>query len=61
MNNYKYKWKRDDDERPKAQCYDCGLKYEDIQDMVLPDDVWEEINPTNHKGGRDTLPDLYGE
>jgi len=50
MNNYKYPWKHPDNERPKAQCYDCGMKYENMQDMVVPDDVWEEINPTYHKG-----------
>ena len=50
MNNYKYPWKHPDNERPYAKCYDCGMDYEDMQDMVVSDDVWEEINPTYHKG-----------
>jgi predicted nucleic acid-binding protein len=48
-----------DDERPTsppfgaAGCYDCGRHYGDehgFPDLVIPDDAWEEINPTYHRG-----------
>ena len=48
---YKYKWKYKDNERPKNVCYDCGLKYgEDFPDFIIPDELWELINPTYHEG-----------
>jgi hypothetical protein len=50
MNNYKYQWKYKDNERPKGCCYDCGLKYGEFPDMIIPDDLWKLINPTHHEG-----------
>lgn len=50
MSEYKYQWKHPDNEEPKAVCYDCGLPYEEFQDMVVPNDIWELISPTNFKG-----------
>ena len=38
-----------DDERPKNKCYDCKIPYHSFADMVVPDDIWELINPTYHK------------
>ena len=49
MNTYKYQWKYHDHERPQGQCYDCGIKYSDFPDMVIPDELWEKINPTYHE------------
>ncbi len=43
-------WKRADEERPACECYDCGMPYHDFPDMVIPDDLWEKINPTHHEG-----------
>jgi len=45
-DNYKYPWKHPKDEIPQAQCYDCGMKYENFQDMIVPHDIWEKISPT---------------
>jgi len=41
-----------DEERPKSQCYDCGLPYDDPSwiEAIVPDSVWEVINPTYHAG-----------
>lgn len=55
MKNYKYPWKYSEDEKlceSCANCYDCGLEYEneEFPDMVLPNDLWEEINPSQYKG-----------
>lgn len=50
LNQYKYKWRYKDDERPQGRCYDCGLEYSNFPDMVIPDDLWEKINPTEHEG-----------
>lgn len=46
------KWTYEDSERPSGECYDCGLGYGvgGFGDLQLPDDVWEEINPTQHEG-----------
>lgn len=49
INNYKYKWKYEDNEKPKGCCYDCRLPYNQFQDMIIPDNLWEEINPTFHQ------------
>ena len=38
-----------DDNRPKGVCYDCKLPYSDFNDLIVPDDVWEKINPTFHE------------
>ena len=40
-----------DDERPRGGCYDCGLKYGEPGwiEAIVPDAVWEIINPTYHK------------
>jgi len=50
MKSYKYKWKYEDQERPKGCCYDCKIKYHDFPDFIIPDDLWEQINPTYHNG-----------
>jgi hypothetical protein len=50
MDNFKYKWRYSDNDRPKGVCYDCKMKYSDFPDMSIPDDLWEEINPTYHNG-----------
>jgi hypothetical protein len=34
-----------------AACYDCGKPYVEIGDCVIADDMWEQINPSPHKGG----------
>jgi len=47
---YKYRWKHANNEQSYACCYDCGIKYQDFQDMVIPDIFWEKINPTYHVG-----------
>jgi hypothetical protein len=42
-----------DAERPtEAQCYDCGFPYTHPAwiEAVVPDDVWERINPTYWQG-----------
>lgn len=39
-----------DGKRPKGVCYDCKRAYNTFPDLVVPDDVWEKINPTNHQG-----------
>jgi len=33
-------------------CYDCKLRYNSrgFCDILVPDDIWEQINPTYHKG-----------
>jgi uncharacterized protein (DUF983 family) len=38
--------------RPKAICYDCETPYGEgpFGDLVLPNEIWEKINPTYHKG-----------
>ena len=48
MNNYKYKWKYKDKERPQGCCYDCRISYNEFPDMIIPDELWELINPTYH-------------
>lgn len=47
----------EDHERPlppeaPAACYDCRLRYDDPGwvDVLVPNDVWEVINPTRHPG-----------
>lgn len=34
------------------RCYDCGLEYgsDGWMDALIPNDVWEAINPTYHEG-----------
>lgn len=46
------KHKYPDSEQPSEQCYDCGLKYDDPAwvDVLIPDEIWETINPTYHEG-----------
>lgn len=45
------RWRYSDDERPQdARCYDCARPYASIGDCVVPNEVWERINPTGHKG-----------
>jgi hypothetical protein len=47
---YKHQWLYEDAERPEGCCCDCGMKYSEFPDMVIPDELWERINPTRHKG-----------
>lgn len=47
---YHTKWKYKDHERPQGCCYDCGMKYTEFPDMMVPDDLWEKINPTYCRG-----------
>ena len=50
MNNYKYKWKYKDSERPHGYCYDCRIPYGEFEDMIIPNELWSLINPTYHIG-----------
>jgi len=50
LKPYRYQWKYQDDERPNGCCYDCRMKYSTFPDMIIPDVLWEKINPTYHKG-----------
>jgi hypothetical protein len=36
-----------------AGCYDCDLPYgsDKWADVVLPNEIWELINPSEHDGG----------
>ncbi len=43
-------WKYDEWERPRGKCYDCRRPYSTFRDVVVPDSVWEAINPTFHEG-----------
>ncbi len=50
------KWTYSDEERKAMEdieCYDCGLPYGSDAwcDVVVSNEVWELINPTNHKHG----------
>jgi regulator of replication initiation timing len=50
---YKYPWKYTKEERPcgtYGKCYDCGMPYSEFPDMVLPNELWELINPSQYKG-----------
>lgn len=49
MNNYKYKWKYNDNERPQGCCYDCRMKYGEFPDLIIPNHLWGLINPTLHE------------
>lgn len=53
----KRKWKYSDMDMDTGlmivQCYDCGLSYDTgcgWCDVIIPNEIWELINPTNHKG-----------
>jgi len=37
----------------KAKCNDCGLAYGrgGFADLIVPDNVWELINPSDYVGG----------
>jgi len=48
--DYKNKWQYSEDERPKGCCYDCRMKYDQFPDMIIPDVLWELINPTKIEG-----------
>lgn len=50
IKGYHYKWRHKDSERPQVCCYDCRMKYSEFPDMIIPDDLWELINPTYHEG-----------
>lgn len=35
-----------------VKCYDCDMPYEKFPlDVIMPDELWEQINPSLHKGG----------
>lgn len=51
------KWRYEDWERPRGKCYDCRTPYWSFMDMIVPDEVWEKINPTYHEGGGLLCPD----
>ena len=36
MENYKNKWKYEDEERPNGRCYDCRVKYSEFPDFNIP-------------------------
>jgi len=48
--SYRFKWIYLDKERPEGCCYDCRMKYGDFPDMIIPDELWEKINPTHVDG-----------
>jgi len=51
--NYRYSWKYTEEERPCGEygkCYDCGSPYGTFPDMILPNELWELINPSTNKG-----------
>jgi hypothetical protein len=56
-NGLKRKWRYSDNERPgwrhgqpvEAMCYDCRTPYYAMVDVVIPNKLWEKINPTKHK------------
>ena len=50
INNYRYKWKYRDNEKPQGCCYDCRMKYSEFPDMIIPNELWELINPTEQEG-----------
>jgi hypothetical protein len=50
------KWKYTQEERPCGKfgkCYDCELPYNSPKwaDVIVVDEIWEQINPSIHKGG----------
>ena len=54
------RWKYNDDERPEGVCYDCKIPYNSFPDMVIKNELWEQINPTNHKGAGLLCPSCIG-
>jgi hypothetical protein len=58
QNGEQRRWRYPDAERPgwegdepvSALCYDCRIPYSAIVDVVLPNELWERINPTVHRG-----------
>jgi hypothetical protein len=52
------RWRYPDAERPgwkdgepvSGMCYDCRIPYGAFEDIHLPNDLWERINPTPHEG-----------
>lgn len=55
-------WTYKGDERPRGECYDCRLSYDHPQfvDLHIPDEIWEEINPTPHEGAGLLCPNCIG-
>lgn len=51
MKSYKYKWRYKDGEIPEGCCYDCRMKYGEFPDMVIPDELWTLITPSQHREG----------
>lgn len=41
-----------DTEKPKGKCYDCKEKYGSnrFPDLIIPNDIWDIISPSYHKG-----------
>lgn len=50
FEDYKYKWRYKDDERPRGRCYYCRTPYAEFPDMIISDKFWELMNPTEHQG-----------
>ena len=50
--NQKRKWKYSEGDISTGTCYDCGLWYgcSSWVDAIVPNDVWELINPSEHEG-----------
>lgn len=49
-----------DEDRPWGMCYDCKTPYDQFTDLVIPDEVWEKINPTYHEDGGLLCPTCIG-
>lgn len=52
--SYDHQWMYREHEREPGNtvyCYDCKRAYVTFPDMMIPDDLWERINPSEHKGG----------
>ena len=53
-STYKYPWKYTENERPcgkYGRCYDCGMEYGTFPDMVISNELWALITPSQHKEG----------
>ena len=54
MAEYKYPWKYTEENRQadkSARCYDCKMPYGEFPDMVIPNELWEQITPSQCKEG----------
>ncbi len=52
-HNQKRRWKYTEEDTSGGECYDCGLWYggDAWADIVVKDEIWEFINPSEYKGG----------